>query len=96
MLNDLFSLMVRLKPAPVVAQVATCMPKLRTPIEGWLEREIAVTTYLAEQGAPVVGPSQELPPGPTSAVVSLSKEKLRTRQARPGEPRLPTTARLCS
>ena len=44
--------------------VATCMPKLRTPIEGWLEREIAVTTYLAEQGAPVVGPSRELPPGP--------------------------------
>src|SRR5688500_19947970 len=63
-LNDLFSLMVHLKPAPVVARVATCMPKLRTPIEGWLEREIAVTTYLAEQGAPVVGPSQELPPGP--------------------------------
>ena len=24
---------------------ATCMPKLRTPIEGWLEREIAWTTY---------------------------------------------------
>ena len=42
-LNDLFSLMVHLKPAPVVARVATCMPKLRTPIEGWLEREIAVT-----------------------------------------------------
>ena len=64
MLNDLFSLMVHLKPAPVVARVATCMPKLRTPIEGWLEREIAVTTYLAEQGAPVVVPSRELPPGP--------------------------------
>jgi hypothetical protein len=63
-LNDLFSLMVHLKPAPVVARVATCMPKLRTPIEGWLEREIAVTTYLAEQGAPVVVPSRELPPGP--------------------------------
>jgi hypothetical protein len=27
--------MVYLKPAPVVARVATCMPKLRTPIEGW-------------------------------------------------------------
>ncbi|MDQ5811247.1 MAG: aminoglycoside phosphotransferase family protein [Actinomycetota bacterium] len=63
-LNDLFSLMVHLKPAPVVARVATCMPKLRTPIEGWLEREIAVTTFLSEQGAPVVTPSRELPPGP--------------------------------
>ena len=37
-LNNLFSLMVHLKPAPVVARVATCMPKLRTPIEGWSER----------------------------------------------------------
>lgn len=63
-LNDLFSLMVHLRPAPVVARVATRMPKLRTPIEDWLEREIAVTTYLSEQGAPVVAPSQELPPGP--------------------------------
>jgi hypothetical protein len=39
-LNDLFSLMVHLKPAPVVARVATCMPRLRTPISDWLEREI--------------------------------------------------------
>jgi Phosphotransferase enzyme family len=63
-LNDLFSLMVHLRPAPVVARVATCMPKLRTPIVRWLEREIAVTTYLSEQGAPVAAPSRELPPGP--------------------------------
>jgi Phosphotransferase enzyme family len=63
-LNDLFSLMVHLKPAPVVARVATCMPKLRTPIAPWLEREIAVTMYLSERGAPVVPPSRELPPGP--------------------------------
>ena len=63
-LNDLFSLMVHLKPAPVVARVATCMPRLRTPIEDWLEREIAVTEYLLDQGAPVVAPSRELPPGP--------------------------------
>lgn len=63
-LNDLFSLMVHLRPAPVVARVATYMPKLRTPISAWLEREIAVTTYLSEMGAPVVTPSRELPPGP--------------------------------
>ena len=63
-LNDLFSLMVHLKPAPVVARVATCMPRLRTPISDWLEREIAVTTFLSEQGAPVVAPTRELPPGP--------------------------------
>jgi hypothetical protein len=63
-LNDLFSLMVHLRPAPVVARVATCMPKLRAPITDWLGLEIAVTTFLAEQGAPVVAPSRELPPGP--------------------------------
>jgi hypothetical protein len=63
-INDLFSLMVHLKPAPVVARLATCMPKLRTPITVWLEREIAVTTFLSEQDAPVVAPSKELPPGP--------------------------------
>jgi hypothetical protein len=63
-LNDLFSLMVHLKPAPVVARVATYMPRLRTPIVPWLEREIAVTTFLSEQGAPVIAPSPELPPGP--------------------------------
>jgi hypothetical protein len=63
-LNDLFSLLVHLRPAPVVARVTTYMPKLRTPIADWLDREIAVTTYLSEQGAPVVAPSQELPLGP--------------------------------
>ena len=63
-LNDLFSMMVHLRPAPVVARVATCMPKLRAPIEPWLEREISVTTFLAERGAPVVPPSRELRPGP--------------------------------
>jgi hypothetical protein len=60
-LNDLFSLTVHLKPAPVVARVATCMPRLRTPIAEWLEREVAVATFLSEQGAPVVAPSRELP-----------------------------------
>jgi Ser/Thr protein kinase RdoA (MazF antagonist) len=63
-LNDLFSLMVHLRPAPVVARVATRMPRLRTPITDWLGLEIAVTTFLSERGAPVVAPSRELPPGP--------------------------------
>src|SRR5829696_4288791 len=63
-LNDLFSLMVHLRPAPVVARVATRMPRLRTPITDWLGLEIAVTTFLSERGAPVVAPSRELSPGP--------------------------------
>jgi aminoglycoside phosphotransferase (APT) family kinase protein len=72
-LADLFSLMVHLQPAPVVARVATCMPTLRSPIEYWLGLELEVTAFLAGQGAPVVAPSSELPPGPhTSGGFSMS------------------------
>jgi hypothetical protein len=63
-LADLFSLMVHLRPAPVVARVSTSMPRLRSPITDWLAAEIDVTTFLSRQGAPVVAPSSELPPGP--------------------------------
>jgi Ser/Thr protein kinase RdoA (MazF antagonist) len=63
-LNDLFSVMVHLGPAPVVARVPTWTARLRTPVEEWLQREVEVTSFLAEQGAPVVAPSRELPPGP--------------------------------
>jgi hypothetical protein len=63
-LNDLFSVMVHLRPAPVVARVPTWVSRLRVPVGDWLDREIAVTTYLSDQGLPVVTPSQELPPGP--------------------------------
>jgi hypothetical protein len=63
-LNDLFSVMVHLRPAPVVARVPTWVSRLRVPIDDWLDREIAVTTFLSDQGLPVVTPSQELPPGP--------------------------------
>lgn len=66
-LADLFSLMVHLRPAPVVARVATCMPKLRSPIEDWLRLEIDITTFLGARGAPVGTPSPELPPGPHTA-----------------------------
>lgn len=63
-LNDLFSLMVHLAPAPVVARVATWAPVMRRPAEDWLRREVEVTGWLAGQGAPVVSPSAELPAGP--------------------------------
>lgn len=42
-LADLFTLMVHLQPAPVVARVSICMPKLRAPIAEWHDRELAVT-----------------------------------------------------
>jgi predicted trehalose synthase len=63
-LNDLFSVMVHLRPAPVVARVPTWTARLRTPVVDWLQREVEVTSFLSEQGAPVVAPSRELPPGP--------------------------------
>lgn len=63
-LADLFSVMVHLRPAPVVARVSTGTATVRTPIEDWLGREVAVASFLAGQGAPVAAPSRELPPGP--------------------------------
>lgn len=63
-LNDLFSVMVHLRPAPVVARVPTWISRLRSPVSDWLGRELAVTSFLSAQGAPVVAPSRELPPGP--------------------------------
>jgi aminoglycoside phosphotransferase (APT) family kinase protein len=63
-LADLFSVMVHLRPAPVVARVPTWISRLRTPVADWLGREVAVTTFLSEQGAPVVAPSREVPPWP--------------------------------
>lgn len=63
-LNDLFSVTVHLRPAPVVARVPTWITRLRTPTEELLDREISVAAFLSGQGAPVVAPSAELPPGP--------------------------------
>jgi hypothetical protein len=57
-LAELFSVMVHLRPAPVEARVSTWTSKLHTPIADWLAREIAMTTFLSEQGAPVVAPSR--------------------------------------
>ncbi|GAB3757689.1 aminoglycoside phosphotransferase family protein [Microlunatus parietis] len=62
-LSDGFWLMVHLRPAPVVARVATFTARMRDP-ESSLGRELAVTGYLAGQGAPVVGPSPLLPARP--------------------------------
>ena len=60
-LADLFSVMVHLQPAPVVARVSTWTSEMRAPIAEWLEREIEVTAFLSGRGAPAVAPSPELP-----------------------------------
>jgi Phosphotransferase enzyme family len=63
-LANAYSLRVHLRPAPIVARVSTITPLLRYPIESWLAREISVAEFLASRGAPVVPPSDILPPIP--------------------------------
>jgi aminoglycoside phosphotransferase (APT) family kinase protein len=57
------NLLVHLRPAPVVARVATRIGPMR-PGKPSLAREVAVAGFLAAAGAPVVPPSGEIDPGP--------------------------------
>jgi Phosphotransferase enzyme family len=63
-LADTFSVQVRLAPAPVVAGVSTWTATIRPDNAADLARKVAVTDHLVARGAPVVGNSRELPPGP--------------------------------
>ena len=63
-LADQFSVQVRLAPAPVVAGVSTWTAAIRPDNAADLARKVAVTDHLEACGAPVVGNSRELPPGP--------------------------------
>ncbi|HAA28796.1 MAG TPA: antibiotic transporter [Cyanobacteria bacterium UBA8553] len=63
-LANAYAVRVHLRPAPVVARISTITALLRTPIEFWLAREVSVAGFLAAQGAPVVAPSDAIPPGP--------------------------------
>ena len=62
-LRDHTNLLAHLSPAAVVARVATATAEMRRG-DAWLAREVAVASYLADAGAPVVAPSRDLPPGP--------------------------------
>lgn len=62
-LRDRANLLVHLAPAPVVARIATQTGTVRLG-DAWLTREVAIAAHLAAQGAFVVPPSRELPPGP--------------------------------
>jgi hypothetical protein len=64
LLNDGANAVVHLRPAPVVARVATTTPLLRPAITRSLGREVALATALTAAGAAVVPPSDLLPPGP--------------------------------
>jgi Phosphotransferase enzyme family len=61
--DDRLNVIVHLRPAPVVARVSTTTSSAGRD-DGWLRREVAVAGFLTERGAPVVGPSGELPAGP--------------------------------
>jgi hypothetical protein len=62
-LRDQLNVLVHLRPAPVVARVAGTIRAARPGAE-WQRRELSVAGFLAREGAPVVAPSDELPPGP--------------------------------
>jgi Ser/Thr protein kinase RdoA (MazF antagonist) len=62
-LSDASNLLVWLRPAPVVARVATVTSTVRRG-DAWLAREVAVASHLAAAGAPVVAPSAEIAAGP--------------------------------
>lgn len=62
-LADGSNVLVHLRPAPVVARVAS-LTAIRPNVANWLARDLAVSAYLLERGLPVVPPAAELPPGP--------------------------------
>ena len=57
-----YSVRVRLDPAPVLTRVVTLGRVLRGEPRPWMEREIAVSRYLADAGAPVTAPWQDAGP----------------------------------
>jgi Phosphotransferase enzyme family len=57
------NVLVRLKPAPVIARVMSGTAALHDDPEKWLAREVAVGAHLAERGL-AVAPTDVLPPGP--------------------------------
>ena len=58
------NVLVHLRPAPVVARVMTATAALHSDEETWLTHELSVTGFADAAGAPVVAPSDLLPPGP--------------------------------
>jgi hypothetical protein len=64
LLHDGVNVVLHLRPAPVVARVATLTPLLRPAGGRTFTREVALAGALAAAGAAVVPPSDLLPPGP--------------------------------
>jgi thiamine kinase-like enzyme len=62
-LSNYSNVIIHLHPTSVVARVATTTGTVRKG-DRWLKREVAITNYLAANGAPIIPPSLQLPPGP--------------------------------
>jgi hypothetical protein len=63
-LRDAWHVLVHLRPLPLVARVSNGRPYPEGPPEEDVIRELAVASHAARAGAPVVPPSDLLPPGP--------------------------------
>lgn len=66
-LHDMFSVVVHLRPSPVVARIPVVLPKGvgLDALRGRQARELAVVRHLDEGGIPVVKPSPLVAPEPT-------------------------------
>ena len=65
-LADGINLVVHLRPAPVVARVATYLPLVRPDPARAQRRDVLLADALTSAGAPVLRPTDLLPPGPHS------------------------------
>lgn len=63
-LADGSNVLVHLRPAPVVARVATASALVRPGVAAWLARDIDLARYLHTSGLPVVLPCTDPPAGP--------------------------------
>jgi Ser/Thr protein kinase RdoA (MazF antagonist) len=63
-LHDGANVVVHLRPAPVVARVASTTAVVRHDPAAFLARDVALASYAAANGASVVPPSTEVPAGP--------------------------------
>jgi Phosphotransferase enzyme family len=63
-LKDGSNLVVHLRPAPVIVRVATVTARVRLDPWPYIEREVALVSFLAAEGAPVMRPSDLVEPGP--------------------------------
>lgn len=62
--KDGSNLLVRPVPAPVILRVATFTGRIRRDPMPYLAREVELVTWLASRDAPVMAPSDVMPPGP--------------------------------